>query len=360
MRRLISAFIVAGTLLTMGATSIKKELLPDDKEKVAFLNEADDFIDDIAEGLQDRQGDAVFHALHGQGMELMKLRESRNISSPIPEGVDVRDFTGDGSARGLKMRLYRPEKAKTGNMPLLVYFHGGGWTIGSLNSCASFCSALASTGNMIVLAVEYSLAPENPFPTGLMDCVAASEYASSHAAEWGSSPDLVSLGGDSSGGNLALASAIYMQDGSKTKIKSLVLYYPVVKAYVDKTENWRNYSKGYGLDGRLMEAFNESYLFSGNPRGNVATDSHNELVSPADADDQRLAKLPPMLIIGGTRDILYDQGKDFASRLCRLGNSVEYIEFPGAVHLFITVEGQPTAFAKAVALTDNFLSGSIF
>lgn len=355
-------FLIMVTLPSFGQ-KVPKSLLPTEKERVKFLNEADDFIDDMAEGLQDRQSDAVLHAMRGQTGELVNIRNSRNGMPTLSDKVVRKDITGTGSARGVAMRLYVPKSAQGKNvkLPLLIYFHGGGWAFGSLNSCAAFCDALAATGSAMVLAVDYSLAPENPYPASLSDCVASLEYAVAHVKEWGGSADLISLGGDSAGGNLALATALYSQSNSKQlKVKSLVLFYPVVKAYTDKTASWKDYSRGYGLNSRLMEAFNEAYL---NKKTTTAAPDNsfgnkvmtNPYISPANATGAQISKLPPVLLIGAQRDILYDQGKTFAEKLKKAGRSVDHITFDGAVHLFITVHGQPTAFNKAVTITAAFL-----
>jgi putative alpha/beta hydrolase R526 len=347
-RFIVFSFIsILGWQLSYANLPLKS--LPTEKEKIAMLNEADDFIDEINDGRQDRQSDAIYHAIQGQPAELIELRNSRNTATNLSDKVERKDFYGEGASRSVAMRLYRPFTHKSCKLPLLIYFHGGGWTIGSLNSCAKFCDVLAASEEAIVLAVDYSLAPEKSYPHGLLDCVSAVEYAFSHADEWGSSPDMVSVGGDSSGANLALATAMYLKDDSsiKNRIKSLVLFYPVVKAYPDGLPSWKKFSRGYGLDARLMEAFNKAYVAGG--------DAKDPLISPGDASDDKLKGLPPMLLIGAERDILVDQGKEFYDRVKKAGKDMERIEFPGAVHLFITVPGQATAFSKAVELTAKFL-----
>lgn len=332
-----------------------------------MLNEADDFIDSLPEGQQDRQGDAVYHALRGMNTELMEVRNSRNITPELSENVEHIDLTGTGSTRGMAMRLYRPANMGNRKLPLLIYLHGGGWTFGSINSCAAFCDAVAADGKAMVLAIDYSLAPEKPFPAAMYDVMAALEYAAAHADEWGTSKSLISLGGDSAGGNLALGAALQLADetSAPASVKSLILFYPVVKAYKDGSESWKEFSRSYALDGRLMEAFNEAYLSGSKAgaNGSVGSDSalqadssRNPLVSPADATDDQLKKLPPLLMISGGRDILRDQGEEFVSRLKKLGNRADRVEFPGAVHLFITVDGQPTAFGKAARITSDYLN----
>lgn len=320
-----------------------------------MLNEADDLIDEMADGMQDRQADAIYHAMRGVGGELTALRKSRNTPTTVASGVERTDIKGEGSARGIAMRLYRPVKRAKSPLPLLVYFHGGGWTYGGLDSCSEFCDALAATGNMIVLAVDYRLAPDSPFPEGLSDCVESIKYAFSQAKEWGSSEDLVSIGGDSSGGNLALATALDLiqKKTSHDKLRSIVLIYPVVKVYNDKSASWKKYSRGYGLDGRLMEAFCESYL-----KGSKSSDgtAKKPIVSPAHASDSDLRKMPPILMLSAERDILFDQENEFMTRMKKLGKEIDWIEFPGAIHNFVAVTGQSTAFKKAVTLTSAFLS----
>lgn len=344
MKRFFYVLIASAYVVSMFA-KVPDNLLPTESEKADMLREADDFIDEITDGRQDRQSDAILHAMRGQGAELMALRQSRNSQGMISSNVEVQDICGKGMAQGIAMRLYRPENPTSDKpLPLLVYLHGGGWTIGSINSCAEFCDALAATGKVMVLAVDYALAPEKPYPAGLTDCVAATEFAIDNAGKWGSSSSMVSIGGDSSGGNLALATALSLADRRmQDPLRSIVLFYPVVKAYSDNSISWKRYRRGYGLDKRLMETFNEAYLAGG--------DSRDPMVSPIEAPLEKLAQLPPVLLVAAERDILADQGREFTDKV----KGTERIELPGTVHLFITVPGQPTAFGKAVRITVAFL-----
>lgn len=323
----------------------KGKYIPTEKECIAMLNEADDFIDDMAEGQQDRQADAIYHSLHGTGGELAAFRNSENAEVAVSDGVVRKEIAGEGETRGITMRLHSPESPK-GKLPLLVFFHGGGWTTGGLNSCARFCDALAASGKAVVLVADYSLSPERPYPIPVEDSAAVVRFAIEHADELGSTPESVSIGGESTGGNLAL-SAIMKGDLGK-KVKSIVAFYPVLKAGNDRSASWKKYSRGYGLDGRLLEAYSNAYLSN----GGTADDPY---VSPSLADDSALKTLPPLFIVAAERDILLDQGKEFADRVSGLGVKVERVELPGAVHGFISKEGQPTAFRKGVELTESFL-----
>lgn len=309
--------------------------------------EADTFLSSMPQGLQDSQADAIIEAMAGYSEELRNVRQSRNTVHESSPDVEFVQIEGEGNARGIAMSLFKPEKPQPKPSPLLVYLHGGGWTFGSINSCAAFCDAVAATGKAIVLAVDYSLAPEKPYPKGLEDCMEAIKMAYAKAAEWGSCSSLVSVGGDSSGGNLALAVALsLMEQPIPLRLQSLVLFYPVLRAYNDDSASWHKYARGYGLNGRIMEVFNKAYI------GDL--DPTEPLISPAHANDTALTQLPPMLIINAQRDILCDQGKEFAQKY----PNVTRVEFPGAVHLFITVKGQSTAFGKAVKLTADFLTSN--
>ena len=240
------------------------------------------------------------------------------------------------------LRLYEPAGSSQEPMPVLVYLHGGGWTFGSINSCGRFCNAMAATEQMKVVAVDYRLAPEHPYPEGLDDCVAAVGYVMAHAAQLGIDTAHIVVGGDSSGGNLALATAL--TDRMRGRVESLVLFYPVTKAFADGSESWRLYGRGYGLDADIMEAFNRAYT--------LRTDPRQPLISIGLAPDERLAKLPRTLIVSAGRDILCDQGRELAERL---GGKATRIVFSDAVHLFITVPGQDEAFAQAVRCAADFV-----
>lgn len=307
-------------------------------------HEADTFLSSLPEGLQHRQADAVRVACTGQTEPLQAVRDSRNVYASIPDYIEA--FTLEGLGR-----MYRPASSGGPKMPLLVYLHGGGWCFGSVESCAAFCIDLASERQMSVLALDYPLAPEHPWPAALDFITGAMDYVYSHAADWGIDPGRISIGGDSSGGNLALCTALARQGdgGSRGTLASLVLFYPVTKAWADGTESWCRYGEGYGLDSDLMEAFNSAYA----PESVRRCDS---LISPALACPAALGGLPRVLLINAGRDILASQGCELASQLEEAGVEVSHEVYPEAVHLFITVPGQPAARAAAVKSTASFLS----
>ena len=210
----------------------------------------------------------------------------------------------------------------------------------------------------MVLAVDYRLAPEFPYPDGLNDCLAAWEWARQQAREWGSLPSLISIGGDSAGGNLALATVLRLSADKQSLPRSIVLFYPVVSAWNDRSDSWRTYQKGAGLDGSLMEAFNAAYCQGIDHT--IREDAHrNPFISPSVAPDSLLRALPRTLLIAAERDILCDQGKTFYNRLKKLNVEIERKEIPGSVHLFITVPGQEGAFRQSIEWARRFLQTSL-
>lgn len=300
--------------------------------------EADSFLHGMSPNLQRRQTLAVRQAIAGHIAPLQTVRNARNVAPKLPANVKASMLTPT-------LRLYQPARDTTQPLPLLVYLHGGGWTFGSLNSCASFCSAMAATGGMKVLAVDYRLAPENPYPAGLDDCIAAVQYALTHSDSLGINPARIVVGGDSSGGNLAIATALAPR--CRGCLAGLLLFYPVTLAYADDSPSWSDYATGYGLDADLMDAFNDAYT--------VSADARHLAISVGLACEADLHALPRTLLIAAGRDILRDQGRAFAERV---GERLTRIEYPEAVHLFITVPGQPTAFCTAVRQAAAFITGA--
>lgn len=299
-----------------------------EKDKTSIVDEAENWIDDMPAGFQDRLSDAVAHAMTGVTSEINYFRNLSDTTGIKSYKVSVKDFQG-GSNSEIPMRLYKAQTKQSSQVPLLVYFHGGGWSVGSINTSDKFCRALASMGKVNVISVEYPLAPEHPYPSALNVCEEAVRYIVSQAKDYGSSPDLVSLGGDGSGGNLALT--VYSQLRNKVNIKSMVLYYPMVNSsgQLDAAAK-RKYGRGYGFDSRLWEAFVKAYN---------------------DTSTTYIEDLPSTLLITAGRDIIINEEKTLSSY-----KKVKYIEFDGALHGFLTDGRQPTAFRTAVTLTNKFLS----
>lgn len=303
-----------------------------------MMVEADAFLEALPAGLQHGQRDAVLAAIKGDTAQLNNVRQARKVK--IEDVDNVETYSVDD-----RLCWYFNTADPRRDKPMLIYFHGGGWTFGGISSCARFCQEICRQSGVTVLAVNYRLAPEFPYPLPLDDCESAVRLALAKAGLWKCSTERIVLGGDSSGGNLAVATALRLMNDNLS-VSKLLLFYPVVKAYDDKSESWRKWGDGYGLDSDLMDAFNMAYAKGCEKDG---------FVSVADADENMLSRLPETLMVSAGRDILLDQGTDFIGHLRRLGVKARQVVFPSAVHLFITVNGQDAAFNEAVRYAKDFI-----
>ena len=242
---------------------------------------------------------------------------------PIPVGR-VEDRTVPGPADEIPVQVFVPDAA--GPLPILVFYHGGGWVSGCIETHENACRALANLTPCVVVSVEYRLSPEAKFPAGLEDCYAATSWVAEHGTELGGDPTRLAVGGDSAGGNLAAAVALLARERGGPKIGLQLLIYPVTD-YNFETASYRDAAEGYGLTQDSMRLFWELYLDS-------EGDAANPLASVLRAD---LAGLPPAHVITAEYDPLRDEGDAYAAKLKAAGVPVEHVLYPGQIHGFFNV-----------------------
>src|SRR5215210_138310 len=240
---------------------------------------------------------------------------------PVANVEDHAVPTPDGD---VPVRIFVPDTP--GPLPILVWYHGGGWVIGSVDNSENTCRALANLTPCIVASVEYRLSPETKFPAGPEDCYAATRWVAEHGAELGGDPSRLAVGGDSAGGNLAAAIALMARDRGGPPIAFQLLVYPVTD-YNFETSSYREMAEGYGLTRDTMQYFWELYLAD-------PADAANPLTSVLQAD---LAGLPPALVITAEYDPLRDEGDAYAAKLKAAGVPVEHAAYPGQIHGFFNV-----------------------
>jgi acetyl esterase len=246
---------------------------------------------------------------------------------PRPEKVKVADQTIPGPAGELPVRLYRPASASAdAKLPALVFAHGGGWVFGNLESHDVLCAQLAREAEIAVFAVDYRLAPEARFPGAFDDVVAALKWVGANGASVGIDTGRLAIGGDSAGGNLAAAVSLWARDNGGPKLRLQLLAYPVTDA-VARTESYRRYEDGYGLNAAAMEWFFDHYTPDKSSRGDWR-------VSPLRAAS--LAGLPPALVVTAGYDPLRDEGRAYAFRLQQEGTLADLVEFGGMLHGFLS------------------------
>ena len=260
----------------------------------------------------------------------------------------VEDRTIEGPRGAIALRLYWPEHSddsSSGPLALHVFFHGGGWVVGNLDTHDEICRELCSGAGLLVVSVDYRLAPEHPFPAGLEDCYAAVCWASSHATELGARSDAVSIGGDSAGANLAAAVAIMARDRKGPELAFQLLAYPVTDQAMD-TASYRDYADGYLLSRDLMDWFWSHYC----PQPSDRTDP---LASVLKAPN--LNGLPSALIMTAQYDPLRDEGEAYGERLKGAGVGVQLHRLDGLIHGFLSQVGYIKAARSALRVAVDTL-----
>ena len=240
---------------------------------------------------------------------------------------------------GVALRAYRPAKIdKAEVLPALVYFHGGGWTIGDLDTHDSLCRELASGARCAVFSVEYRLAPESPFPAAVDDCIAATEFVVGNSRSLNIDPARIAVGGDSAGGNLAAVVALHARDAGGPPLCFQLLIYPATDQNLETDSLQRN-GQGYMLTRPLMEVFRGNYV--------RPTDYADWRASPALAKSH--AGLPPAFVLTAGFDPLLDEGKQYVELLAHAGVEVSYRDYPDMIHGFILMGGTLDTANAAVA-----------
>ncbi len=249
------------------------------------------------------------------------------LAGPPEDVANVEDRTVPGPGGEIPVRVYTPEGS--GPFPVLLYYHGGGWVIGNIATVDAPCRALANGAQCVVVSVDYRLAPEHKFPAAADDCYAATRYVAEHAGDFNIDPSRLAVGGDSAGGNLAAVVALMAKDRGGPSIAYQLLIYPVTDHSYD-TASYRDNAEGYMLTKNGMEWFWNHYLSS--PR-----DSRNPYASPLRAE--KVAGLPPAMVITAEFDPLRDEGEAYAARLREAGVPVIMRRYDGMIHGFFQMGG---------------------
>ncbi|MDP6352972.1 MAG: alpha/beta hydrolase [Alphaproteobacteria bacterium] len=241
----------------------------------------------------------------------------------------VTDRTIPGPAGPLPVRLYRAEGAGADPSPTLVFFHGGGWVIGDLDSHDAVCRWLCAHSGCLVVSVDYRLAPEHKFPAAVDDALAATAWVASHGGEIGADPCRLAVGGDSAGATLAAVVSQSARDSGSPALHFQMLIYPATDMTLG-AQSHTDLAEGYRLTRVMIEWFRAQYL-------GAAADATDPRASPGATVD--LAGLPPALVITAGFDPLRDEGDDYARRLAAAGVPVEHRCYEGMIHGFFSMGG---------------------
>jgi acetyl esterase len=273
-----------------------------------------------------------------QAREQYELRVAKLATrEPMFRAVDRR-IPGVGT--DLTLRIYQPRETRPGErLPVLLWFHGGGFVIGNLDTHDHACRALANQADCLVAAVDYRLAPEFRFPAAVDDCMAALRWVALHAAQIGGDPQRIALGGDSAGGNLAAVCAILARNEGHPRVAFQLLIYPCT-APEPETPSHRKFADGYLLTRNTITWFYKHYVRS-------AREFHDFRFAPLVTED--LSNLPPALVLVAGYDPLRDEGVEYAKRLIESGNRVTLVSYEGMMHGFLLMGGAVDAARRALA-----------
>ena len=252
-----------------------------------------------------------------------------------PSAIELHEIR-DVDAGGVPARLYRPSDNE--GLGLLVYFHGGGWVVGDLETHDSTARALAAESGHAVLSVDYRLAPEHPFPAAFDDAVTVTRWTAEHARELGCDPDRLAIGGDSAGGNLSAA----VTQLDLVPLRFQLLVYPVTDACC-KASSYDEFRDGPYLTRASMDWYIDHYV-SGQEGW-----FEDPRLSPLHGDDTALAKSPPTYVVTVETDVLRDEGEAYAERLKAVGVPTTLRRYEGMFHGFFALPEQIEAGREAIA-----------
>jgi len=270
------------------------------------------------------------------------FRERRSVTQPPPPDVGrVHDLQASGPNGPILLRLYRPIGASDAAfLPVLVYYHGGGFVIGDLDTHDTLCRELANLSGCALVAVDYRLGPEHRFPAAVTDCVAATRWVREHATELGLDAARLAVGGDSAGGNLAAVVSIDARERGNLPIAFQLLIYPATDMNCTAPSHAEN-GQGYLLTSETMSYFTDHYIAD---PAQYADWRASPLLHPD------LSNLPPALVLTAGFDPLRDEGAAYAKRLTDAGNRASYVHFPRQIHGFVSMGKLIDEANSAVAL----------
>lgn len=262
-----------------------------------------------------------------------EARASMAVGSKLvaPQGIEMaetRDLAIPGPGGDIAARLYRPREAEETPGAALVYFHGGGFVLGSIETHDGVCRALARAGRVRVVSIDYRLAPEHVFPAALDDADAALRWIVEQADALGIDPERVAVGGDSAGGNISATLALRLKARGGPRLKLQLLIYPVT-ILKGETPSMAAYASGYMLERAAMDFYADAYA--------QGVDQENPEASPLLAPDH--SDLPPAYLVTAGHDPLRDEGAAYAVKLKAAGTPCVHVDYPGQVHGFVSMAG---------------------
>lgn len=299
----------------------------------------------LLDGMAANPGPRIIDLPVAEGREMYRGLAAAFDAQGVPIG-SVEDRKIPGPAGDIPVRIYTPVAAGSGTLPVLVYFHGGGWVIGDLETHDALCRSFANEAGCKVVAVDYRLAPEHVFPAAVDDCYAAVKWVAANGASIGADVTRIAVSGDSAGGNLAAVVAQIAKAEKGPKISFQLLIYPVTDTNID-TGSYAANATGYFLERDGMIWFFDHYL--------KGADRNDPRIAPLKAAS--LAGLPKAYVVTAGFDPLRDEGRAYADALKAAGVDTVHVNYDGMIHGFFNLQaafdvGRDAVKAAAKALKE--------
>lgn len=294
----------------------------------------------------------------GEPIYTLTPEKARAVLSGLQANLPVQKLTADienrtiprHDSKEITITIVRPQKGKNEILPVVVYFHGGGWVLGGFDTHERLVREISNKANVVVVFVNYTLSPEAKYPTAIEQAYSATKWVAENGQIINVDSSRLAIAGDSVGGNMAAVVALLAKDRGGPAIKFQLLFYPVTDANFD-TESYLKYKENYWLTREAMKWFWNNYVTD-------QTDLKDPKVSPLQASIEQLKGLPPALVINGEQDVLRDEGEAYALKLLQADVPVTAVRYHGTIHDFVMLNPitEDTAPRAAIEQASHMLN----
>ena len=277
--------------------------------------------------LQQNPGPPIYTLLPDQARAVLSGLQTSGTVQKLPAEIENRTISGGPNAKEISITIVRPQSNSNETLPVVMYFHGGGWVLGGFDTHERLVRELANKANVVVIFVNYTPSPEAKYPVALEEAYAATKWIAQNGKTVNVNASRLAVAGDSVGGNMAAAVVLLAKERDGPPIRFQLLFYPVTDANFE-TSSYMKYQEGYWLSREAMKWFWDNYVSN-------QTNIKEPTVSPLRASNDRLRGLPPTLIINGEFDVLRDEGEAYAHKLMEAGVQVTAVRYHGTIHDFV-------------------------
>jgi acetyl esterase len=311
---LVTIFISGTTQVTYGLSTYNYTGL--EQNTKAFL-----------ENLQRNSGPPLYTLSPEDARAVLSGLQANSPVQKLPADIENRTIPGGPNATEISITIVRPQNSTNETLPVVMYFHGGGWVLGGFDTHDRLVRELANKANVAVVFVNYTPSPEAKYPVAIEQAYAATKWVAQNGQTINVNSSSLAVVGDSVGGNMAAAVTLLAKERGGLPIRFQVLFYPVTDANFD-TQSYMTYQEGYFLTREAMKWFWDNYVSN-------QTNMKEPTVSPLQASVEQLKGLPPALIINGEFDVLRDEGEAYAHKLMQAGVPVTGVRYHGTIHDFV-------------------------